>query len=1398
MKRSYLYSVFSILVIFASLSDAYSQRWEKVGFVFPSSYLNAKWKEIYFLPSDTRFGWVCGTGGNVGRTTDGGDSWNVVQMNGLYHPECIFFADQNNGFMSGLEGIFKSTNGGAAWTEISPTDTATFFGCYFFNKSEGIVIGEGCYKNQMFWRTRDAGANWELFETKEPNSGMADLTMDGSLGYAVSSGRYWVTKDRGATWTIEAITGTTDAWHGDIAKIDATIILPLAGTQCEGGGGGGQIRVSNDEGLSWKSYPMSAPMWGSCLITASEGWACGYDRAVYHTTNGGASWQLSNCGLGYGDFEDIVFINPDKGFVVGDGIYKLAPTTFNLSKPSVDFASTCYPAIVLDTLILYNRGFFNGSVELNISGTDANEFEIIEPITNPTLINPCSELMIITKMTPTSPGIKSALLTMKIGTKIMTIPIKANVTVPQAYTEKAEYIFQKLSLNTPTQARVVWLSPVVEKVNSIYKNKGDSVIKLVTTAPLTINTKAFSDFEIALVDTGWFSAEFGFNFAPCNIAKFVTIKAYGVSPIIHSLDSLSVKIICSNEKTVAIPVDNYGNDDLIISSLFLSGNKLPKYSFKWKSSNNLPVTIKPKSSDTLFITFTELTAGIKDFTLEIINNDSTLKRGKKNPYKIPIRIETASTNIVSAVTQLDFGKICSGTLPAQKLVIKNLGNLDAVLLPAKLKTNAFKVINYKTALKANDSMIVDINFTPSTPGTYTDTLTIESQPCGETLKIALNAELLYSEMTINPQKLNVYLQTGAPVDKSIFLSFQGLKKVTITKVIINPIPTGLNINYIPLVPKDMNPGDNLEFKFNFISNLDTIFKFNICFETNDSCLSKLCVPVELSSKLRNIAINTDSIYFGNLYCSSQSYTSKVIISNIAGVNDTITKIDLTSDGSYSITNKPALPYPLKTGEQIILDVLYKPNAIGTHSGSIAVESIGPGGQNLDVALFGQYYTPSISPIDTLADLGSIEKCDAKRKITYKIFNNGVASDTIQAYKPTVSGFTTNCPSLFVIAPNSYYEVEVDVDPAFLAAGTNNYKIDFTDICGTAFTVNAKVQLIKSNLTIRPTTLSFDNVWYESTTSQNVNVENNGQTNIAIESMKLIGNADNLFTLGSYPSSIAFGSNFNVPVTFVANKEGVFQVTLRVVYSSACQDSIDIVINADVPSEVYYPKFVIGKYFNTPGDSINVSIKLDTAIVRLITESVSIDLAFDRNLLYPIELLYKPTNEIIPFTKTAKKISFVLDKTQSGHIFESKGEVFSLRALVLASMPDTTSISIDSVKISANRKSFVSSENGFLTLTGICKFTAGLKYNMLPTISIEKITTKNDNVLSIDILSDGEQSAELFMTDAAGRIYKLDDIFVGKGTFHYEKRLADLPSGLLLIKLINFYGWQDNEKIIIVK
>jgi photosystem II stability/assembly factor-like uncharacterized protein len=163
-----------------------------VSHVIPSS--TPPWRELQLPVVDTTLsgiqfidalhGWVWGRSGNVLRTTNGGITWSVSQVDTICSLERVRFVNAINGWALGFAPfgdsvmLYFSPNGGASWEQkYFPPGLAANLALHinasvFFDDSTALFIKTHFTLNNL-WITQDRGLSWDSIPS--------DLAVDPSL-----------------------------------------------------------------------------------------------------------------------------------------------------------------------------------------------------------------------------------------------------------------------------------------------------------------------------------------------------------------------------------------------------------------------------------------------------------------------------------------------------------------------------------------------------------------------------------------------------------------------------------------------------------------------------------------------------------------------------------------------------------------------------------------------------------------------------------------------------------------------------------------------------------------------------------------------------------------------------------------------------------------------------------------------------------------------------------------------------------------------------------------------------------------------------------------------------------------------------------------------------------------
>jgi photosystem II stability/assembly factor-like uncharacterized protein len=148
-------------------------------FIFSLSVISSSAQTVKLLNSDSKASlrglsvvndnviWVSGSAGSVGRSIDGGETWQWTTVKGFEKADFrdIEAFDKNTAIIMGIADpayILKTTDGGQNWKVVFKDTTKGMFldAMEFWNEQSGIVIGDPLGDKIFIARTFDGGENW--------------------------------------------------------------------------------------------------------------------------------------------------------------------------------------------------------------------------------------------------------------------------------------------------------------------------------------------------------------------------------------------------------------------------------------------------------------------------------------------------------------------------------------------------------------------------------------------------------------------------------------------------------------------------------------------------------------------------------------------------------------------------------------------------------------------------------------------------------------------------------------------------------------------------------------------------------------------------------------------------------------------------------------------------------------------------------------------------------------------------------------------------------------------------------------------------------------------------------------------------------------------------------------
>ena len=297
-------------------------------------------------------GYAAGTVGTVIKTTDGGNSWSLKNINTTDYLTSVSAADENT-VLASRNNIYRSSNGGDNWTQVySYTGNVSFF-LDFPTRNTGYAAGA----IGVILKTTNSGINW-IAQTSPVSQAFYDISFSDSLHGIISAFRGVITTtDGGNNWNyvnfnlesfdIVASCSQTDNqnlfaitsfdfffrstngglnWTSSLLPVDFSNIPRQCSFSNSNKGfivtSWGNILRTTNAGTSWITDSTFQPKYykinvlrGVQAFNENTIFVCGAGGKVGKSTNGGITWTSSTDAAI--DLKSNYFINENTGYTVG-------------------------------------------------------------------------------------------------------------------------------------------------------------------------------------------------------------------------------------------------------------------------------------------------------------------------------------------------------------------------------------------------------------------------------------------------------------------------------------------------------------------------------------------------------------------------------------------------------------------------------------------------------------------------------------------------------------------------------------------------------------------------------------------------------------------------------------------------------------------------------------------------------------------------------------------------------------------------------------------------------------------------------------------------------------------------------------------------------------------------
>jgi photosystem II stability/assembly factor-like uncharacterized protein len=258
-----------------------------------------------------------GNNGIILRSTDGGNSWVIVQNQSGANYKGVDFPSPNAGYVVGAGTVHKSTDQGATWV-LQPTGLGNFYTVDFYDELIGAAAGLNSLRI-----TTNGGENWiaQNGVIEFPGNlvaGIVQINSNTIIGAvdAAADGYIIRTTNSGLTWT---------NYH-NFLNLNGEIVRDMEMINNTGFivSNNGRLLKTTTGGLNWVSDSTFIPAYPSGLLFKSVNmlnendlFLAGGGGTVIKSSNSGVNWFLTT---GFQRMlNDIYFVDFSTGYASGDG-----------------------------------------------------------------------------------------------------------------------------------------------------------------------------------------------------------------------------------------------------------------------------------------------------------------------------------------------------------------------------------------------------------------------------------------------------------------------------------------------------------------------------------------------------------------------------------------------------------------------------------------------------------------------------------------------------------------------------------------------------------------------------------------------------------------------------------------------------------------------------------------------------------------------------------------------------------------------------------------------------------------------------------------------------------------------------------------------------------------------
>jgi hypothetical protein len=317
-----------------------------------------------------------------------------------------------------------------------------------------------------------------------------------------------------------------------------------------------------------------------------------------------------------------------------------------------------------------------------------------------------------------------------------------------------------------------------------------------------------------------------------------------------------------------------------------------------------------------------------------------------------------------------------------------------------------------------------------------------------------------------------------------------------------------------------------------------------------TCFSCSCGPSLANGKQQLASVST--VDFENVTVGTSS-TQVVTVTNAGDQDSTISGATVTA-GSFSL-NGPAFPLSLLPGQSASLNVIFRPSALGSTTGSLSLLSDAHQAP-ITILLSGKGVQPLISVVPTVINFGNVP-VGVSKTLEVTVSNPGNAGLNITQFAGPGTGFkVSGLNSPLTISPGQSAKFSVSFTPNATGSLTSSIAlVSDAPVSPASLSLSGTgVQPSSPQISVTPGNLAFGSVTVGSSGTQSVNVSNTGSASLSITAANVTGSGFSTRGL-SLPITVAAGGSGTITVNFAPSTPGSVSGSLSLASNATASPTV---------------------------------------------------------------------------------------------------------------------------------------------------------------------------------------------------------------------------------------------------